>query len=89
MHRRIMRFTHRTRPLAALSHSASDDRSETEPIAIYVLLEFLLGSSMREICDEYQLHSEAEAEELVRSAILQSGYDAQAEETLNGVPPEH
>jgi hypothetical protein len=40
---------------------------------------------MREICEQYQLRSEAEAEELVRSAILQSGYDAQADETLDGV----
>jgi hypothetical protein len=74
-----MRFGRRTRPLVVLSHSASDEAEDTEPIAIFVLLEFLLGSSMRDICEQYQLRSEADAEELVRSAILQSGYDAQAD----------
>jgi uncharacterized protein (DUF924 family) len=64
------------RPVA-LSRSASEEPEDKDAIAVLVLLEFLLGSSMTELRDQYDFESDAQAEELVRSAILKSGYDAQ------------
>jgi hypothetical protein len=74
-----MRLDRRTPPLVALSLSASEAPEDKDAIAVLVLLEFLLGSSMTELRDQYDLESDAQAEELVRSAILHSGYDVQVE----------
>jgi hypothetical protein len=67
-----------------LSPSASDGAEDRDAIAVLVLLEFLLGSSMGELRDYYGLESEERAEELVRAAILRSGYDAQALDESRG-----
>jgi len=77
----------RNRPplAAALSRYASDVDEQKDALAVFVLLEFLLGSSIRDLRAHYHLESDTQAEELVRLAILKSGYDAHAEEPMEGL----
>ena len=51
-----------------------------ELLGEFVLLDFLMGKSIAEVTALYEMHSQADAENLLRQLLLRHGYAAASEE---------
>jgi hypothetical protein len=61
-----------------LSPSASSTSFEdAEPVGVFALLDFLMGSSIEEVTQRHRLISRIHTEAVIRALLLHHGYDVE------------
>ncbi len=60
------------------NHSAfSESRADTEPVGVFALLDFLMGSSIDEVTQRHRFVSRMYTETVIRAVLLHHGYDVE------------
>ena len=50
---------------------------DAEPIGVFALLDFLMGSSIEEVTQRHRLISRVHTEAVIRALLLHHGYDVE------------
>jgi hypothetical protein len=57
------------------SSAFSEPREHAEPIGVFALLDFLMGSTIDEVTQRHRLVSRIHTEAVIRAVLLHHGYD--------------